>query len=93
MVRTFNRERGGTLGEKALGVTGHVWLEGQTYGNLSILPDIAQMRYSLAPIFRGFGLVSQPKCRTSAVAGRSGGLSSGEAGSLFGRALGRVARL
>jgi hypothetical protein len=63
-VRTFNRERGGTLGEKALGVTGHVWLEGQTYGNLSILPDIAEMRYSRALNSQGFWLVSQPEGRT-----------------------------
>ena len=35
----FHRERGGTLGREALGVTGSVWLEGQTPGNRSILPE------------------------------------------------------
>jgi hypothetical protein len=51
-VRTFNRERGGTLGEKALGVTGDVWLEGQTHGNRSILPEITEFRHSSAVFFR-----------------------------------------
>ena len=77
MVRTFNRERGGTLGEKALGVTGHVWLEGQTYGNLSILPDIAEMRYSLALISQGFGSVAQSKGRTGTAFARTGWLAAG----------------
>jgi hypothetical protein len=76
MVRTFNRERGGTLGEKALGVTGHVWLEGQTYGNLSILPDIAEMRYSIALISQGFGSVTQSKGRTCTAFAGTGWLTS-----------------
>ena len=90
MVRTFNRERGGTLGEKALGVTGHVWLEGQTYGNLSILPDIAEMRYSIAPKSQGFRLVPQAKGRTCSAFARTGRLASGQAGCFLGGALGWV---
>jgi hypothetical protein len=59
MVRTFNRERGGTLGEKALGVAEDVWLEGQTHGNRSILPEISQFRYLPSAIFESISLVSQ----------------------------------